>query len=467
MISLPWLHRADRRDTPHSRRIPRLAAVVLWVAIASACGREVRPNIVLITLDTTRSDRLGCYGYAGATSPNLDRFAAEGVLHTRAYSNSSWTFPAHASLFTGKFTTSHGAKYDPDGSLLLTSVVDGPERWSRFRARGLAPDERTLATLLARAGYATGAVVAGPWLKRAVGLDAGFGHWDDEGISSMNGRRAPEVTDRGLAWLDDAPDRPFFLFLNYFDPHQPLAAPREFVRDHSARAGVDPILHDLDRRYDAEIRFMDHHLGRFFRGLRERGLYEASWIIVTADHGELLGEHGLKGHGNTLHEELIRIPLIVKYPGSGGSAGTVHSPAQLVDVFATILDHLGLPIPPDAQGDPLGEVGHPVIAELFPLDFMRNALRGSSEEWRGEIQTLHRGDYKFVWSSEGRHQLFDLALDPHESENRMAELGEVAASMQAELKDYVTALPGPAQQGAARQVDPETEEALRNLGYIE
>jgi arylsulfatase A-like enzyme len=448
-------------------RIWKRVVTALVVALTGACGTAPRPDIVLITLDTTRADRLGCYGYGGETTPNLDRVAKEAVVYTRAYSTTSWTFPAHASLFTGKFTASHGARYHPEGSLLLTSVVSGPERWGQLRVRGLGEGERTLAAILSEAGYSTGAVVAGPWLKRVMGLDGGFGHYDDDGIASMNGRPAPQVTDRALAWIAGNTAPPFFLFLNYFDPHQPLKAHRGFIRDLPAGGGSKVPKGQRSQLYDSEIRFMDHHLGRLFQGLRRLDRYERSWIIITSDHGELLGEHGLIGHANTLHEEIVHVPLIVKYPSGEGPTGTDDSEVQLVDVFATILDRLGLAVPPGVQGNPLNEVRHPVIAELFPLEFMRRALRDSTEEWRGDVRTLHRGDYKFVWSSLGRHQLFDLSVDAQESENLVEERTDVAASMQAELMDYLATLPQPGPDSAPRRVDPETEEALRNLGYLE
>jgi arylsulfatase A-like enzyme len=448
-------------------RLWRRVVAALVITLTAACGAETRPDIVLITLDTTRADRLGCYGYAGETTPNLDRFAKEAVVHTRAYSTTSWTLPAHASLFTGKFTASHGVRYHPDGSLLLTDVIPGPERWSQFRVRGLGEDERTLAAVLSEEGYSTGAVVAGPWLKRVMGLDRGFDHYDDDGITSRNGRSAPEVTDRGLAWIAGNTESPFFLFLNYFDPHDPLKAHPRFIRELPAEGESNQPRGQRSQLYDAEVRFMDHNLGRLFQGLRDLGRYDGSWIIITADHGELLSEHGLIGHTNTLHEEIVHVPLIVKYPDGEGPTGADDSEAQLVDVFATILDHLGLAIPSDVQGNPLSEVRHPLIAEFFPLEFMRRGLRESAEEWRGDVRTLHRGDYKFVWSSIGRHQLFDLSVDPRESRNLVEEKPEVAESMQAELTDYLATLPEPAPEGAPRRVDSETEETLRNLGYLE
>jgi arylsulfatase len=447
------------------------ARVALVVAALVGCGTEgrlARPNIVLITLDTTRADRLGCYGFRGNTTPHLDLFAAKAVVHTRAQSTTSWTLPAHASLFTGKFTSSHGARYDVEGPLRLSSAIDGPPGWDRLRARGLSPQERTLAQVLAEAGYATGAVVAGPWMKRVMGLAAGFGHYDDEGIHSLGGRPASEVTARALAWIRKGSDRPFFLFLNYFDPHFPYMPPPGFARElQPLELGADPTEHIWRRSaalYEGEIRFMDHHLGRLFEGLRELGLFDASWFIVTADHGELLGEHVLGehvlgSHGRTLYQEELHIPLIVKYPKGEVLPGRSEEYVQLVDVLPTILTRLDLPLPPDIQGTPLSHSGHPIVAEVYPMGFVEHA--------QGDFRALFDGDYKFVWRSNDQHQLFDLARDPGESRNLRWEMAERSESMNRALSDYLASLPPPGAAGPPQEIDQETAEALRGLGYLE
>jgi hypothetical protein len=156
----------------------------------SGCWPEAspRPNILLITLDTTRADRLGTYGYGKATSPNLDALAAESVVSTKAVSTTCWTLPGHATLMTGKLTSSHGARLDPEGPISLTQAIQGPVE--RYRVRGLSPQERTLALVLGEQGYATAAVVAGPWLKRIMGIDLGFESYDDDEIDQLGGRRA-------------------------------------------------------------------------------------------------------------------------------------------------------------------------------------------------------------------------------------------------------------------------------------
>jgi len=422
-----------------------------------------RPPILLVTLDTTRADSLGCYGSDAETSPHLDALAAESVRYTRATSTSSWTLPAHASILTGKFTSSHGARADASGPIRLTKAIQGPRSWRRIRARGLSPLERTLPAVLGEHGYATAAIVAGPWLKRVMGVDLGFDSYDDSGIASLNGRLAEDVTDAALRWLRQRPEGPFLLFLNYFDPHDPYGPPTEFLRGAPPRRGeVDA---ETRRRlltrwaYEGEIRYMDHHLGRLMDGLRELGLYDETWIIVTSDHGELLGEHGIYGHGTTLHEPLLRIPLILKHPGTRTAPGTRDDDVQLVDLLPTILAELGLETPPDVQGTALGRSGHPQIAEVYPLPFMENA--------QGDFRTLREGNEKLLWRSSGSQQLFDLAADPSETTDQAPQRPERARSMGARLDDYLSSLPAPLQDGAPRQVDAATEEALRGLGYIE
>ncbi len=299
--------------------------------------RRERPNVLLITLDTTRADHMGCYGYQRPTTPVLDRLAAESVVYTHAISTSSWTLPAHASLFTGKFTTSHGARYDTEGPLRLTDGIDGPENWKDYRARGLSPSETTLAEILKEAGYVTGAVVGGPWMKKVFGLDKGFDHYDDAQIRTVNGRLAGEVTSAALEWVEKESDHEFFLFLNYFDPHTPYSAPEpftyQFFPDGEAPSNQEPSLEEMNNLYDAEILYMDHHIGRLLEGLERLGLFEHTLFIVTADHGELLGEHGKMGHGTSLYQEEIHIPLLVRYPYGEIPPERRDDPVQLVDIL--------------------------------------------------------------------------------------------------------------------------------------
>ena len=253
------------------RPTPRSCLVPLLCALAVGCGgRPEGPNILLIPLDTTRRDHLGMYGYSIPTSPNLDRLAADSVVYTNAYAVSSWTLPTHASMFTGKLPTAHGANYDPDGPLRLSAGI-GPQ-YDHYRARPIAENEVTLAQLLSAHGYATGGIIAGPWMKAVFRLGKGFEHYDDDGVSALNGRPAAEVTARAIEFVDEHADEAFFLFLNYYDPHSPWfqESPKDAAGNptgppppfHDARPVLPPGLRpsQLDDAgyaricYDAEIR---------------------------------------------------------------------------------------------------------------------------------------------------------------------------------------------------------------------
>jgi arylsulfatase A-like enzyme len=395
--------------------------------------------VVLITLDTTRRDRLGFHGYSRKTSPNLDALAARSIVYERGVAASSWTLPSHASIFTGKFPSSHGADYDPDGALRLTQAIEGPQEWSEYRASGLSPEETTLALFLRERGYHTAAVVGGPWMKRVFGLDRGFDTYDDEGIGDVNGRLASEITSAALAAIDGRGGGPLFLFLNYFDPHGPYEAPSPF----GGSFGSEP-----SDRYDEEILYMDHHLGRLLDGLESRGLFDESLIVVTADHGELLGEHGKMGHGATLFEEEVRVPVLLKYPRDEAAPGRRREPFHHVDVLPLIRERLGM----GSEKTP-----RPLLAEVNPLDFVSH---------EGSFRALYLGRYKLVWNSLGNHALFDLESDPREEKNLAAADPTRTAEALGVLEKVMASLPSPGAPGPPAVLDDETLEALRSLGYV-
>jgi arylsulfatase A-like enzyme len=430
--------------------------------VGSGCAGPTAPHVVLITLDTTRADRLSCYGYTRPTSPNLDALAEESILYTRAVATSSWTLPSHASIFTGKFPTSHGARYDPQGPLRLTDGLRGPSWYGQYRVRGLGPTERTLASLLGEAGYLTGAVVAGPWMKRVFGLDRGFDFYEDDSINALSGRLAADVTSAALRWLEETAGRERFLFLNYFDPHGPYGPPQSFLDSFL------PGLRRLPPRrqsmsvastlYDAEILYVDHHVGRLLEGLETLGLYDQTMIIVTADHGELFGEHGASGHGNSLYQEEVHIPLFVKYPRGEFTPARSNVPIQQIDILPLVFERLGIALPSDIQGGSPPDVDHPVIAEVYPLPAF-----SSLGTWRA----LFDGDLKFVENSRGDHLLYDLKEDPNEERNLIAREPARAAAMRSRLSEYLASLPALADPGPDTTIDEDTREALENLGYIE
>jgi arylsulfatase A-like enzyme len=460
-----------RRTAQSALRAPLLGLVVMGLAAGcSARTGDPPETIVLITLDTTRADHLGCYGYPRPTSPNIDEFAASAVVYDRALAPATWTLPSHASLFTGKFVSSHGAQYDANGSLRLTSAIAGPESWNTFSVRTISPAERLLAELLQGAGYRTGAVVAGPWLKRVFGLDKGFDFFDEDNITTENGRRADDVTNRALAWLGETPRGRRFLFLNYFDPHVPFVPPDGFADRFSVEevARVDRRTEEAARKivlYDAEIAFVDHHLGRLFAGLRAQDLYDGALIVLTADHGELLGEHGIAGHGNAPYQEVVHIPFIVKEAGTDAPTGRTDRRIQLVDVLPLILDRAGVPIPADIQGAVPPDIQQGAVAPEIqrPVLIESRTLPRLGGEW---IVWMDQ-DRKFIWHSGGRHMLFDLDVDPDEEHNLAGARPDEATTMSAALRQYIADLPEPGPQAPHQEVDEETAEALKALGYLE
>lgn len=424
------------------------------------------PTIVLITLDTTRADHLSCYGCARPTSPCIDRFAAQALIYENAVSPATWTLPAHASLFTGKFVSSHGVALSRDGFLDLVIPSPEPGPPAHWRARPLAENETTLAALLTQAGYSTSAVVACPWMKSVFGMSRGFEQYDDDNIMTVNGRRAEEVTDRALEIMAAPSDRPKFLFLNYYDAHQPYEAPLEFQRQIDAyderleppRTAHEAAIRRLVLQYDAEILYMDSHVGRLFEGLRQLGQFEDALIIVTADHGDLLGEHGCFGHPGLVYQEAIQVPLIVRAPGWRRSTGRVADWVQLHDVFPLILQSAGIEVPQGIQADVPPDIRHPILVEgRTPLEF--NAEVG------GDWFAIIADGWKYAWSTGGEHQLFNLTKDPRELQNLFARYPKRARKMADMLHEYLAELPQPGPQPPV-PVGKEMQARLRSLGYL-
>lgn len=436
-----------------------LCVAMLSLVGAAACRSSApqRPaDVVLVTLDTTRADRLGVYGNPRPVSPNLDRLAAEAVVFDRAYSTSSWTLPAHASMFTGLAPTSHGAHNDRAGNADLSEQV-AVEGLRFLRANRLAESHTTLAEWLAGRGYATAAFVGGPWLAPRFGALQGFAVHDAD-VGSVRGRTADQLTDRALAWLDgvDARD-PIHLFVNYFDAHWSYEPPEGYME--LARGTHPP--GPLDA-YDGEIRFVDDQLRRLLDGLRARGRYENALIVVTADHGELFGEHGDTGHGDWLWEELVHVPLLVRYPGSRGAGRRRDEPVSVQDVAAIVAGELGAALPESFRSVLPG--GRDLL--WFEVRRSELSIRMKGVAYDRDLDGVLRWPWKLISDSGGRHGLFRIDTDP--SEQR-----DVAASKAARAADLADAAQGiRAKMPAAPPVEPalvdrETDERLRELGYVE
>jgi arylsulfatase A-like enzyme len=418
---------------PLSRRPFAGAVLLLLGAFGAGCGSGDRPSVLLITLDTTRADVLGCYGAARDVTPNLDRLAAEGVLFTAARSAAPLTLPAHASILTGLYPLRHSARSN--------TVTALPESAS------------TIAELAQESGIETAAFVAASVLDRSMGVAQGFDSFDQPPRSLRSSvtahypeRPANEMTAAVLAWFSERDrGRPFFVWVHYFDPHSPYAPPA----DARARAGGDA--------YAGEVSFMDEAIGELLDGLRAAGQLDRTLVVAVGDHGEGLGDHGEATHGSLCYDSTIRVPLLVRLPDGAHAGERVSDPVSVVDVYPTIAATLGLRTPAGLDG-----------VSLLGADAGTDA--GAE---RGVYFESLDGFVKYGWSpvfgwadARGKFmqgaaaELYDVAADPGETRN-LARDGEPPERYESALRAVVAL----ERLEPAGPVDPELRESLESLGY--
>jgi arylsulfatase A-like enzyme len=409
-------------------RIATLSAVLAIVssvlAVFAWTPRASTPidAVVVITLDTTRADRLSPYGLMDAQMPTLDRFAREGVLFRQALTVAPLTLPAHASLMTGLFPASHGVRDNAD--------------------EPLRRDFTTLAERLQGSGFATGAFVGSAVLNSDRGLAQGFGVYDD--VRRGDGpvaeqRSADRVVDEAIGWLGRVTNQPFFLWVHLYDAHLPYE-PREPFRSRAR----DP--------YVAELLFVDAQIGRLREALERSGRLDRAIIVLAGDHGEGLGDHGEAAHGELLYDSVMHVPLIMRVPGvEPREAGDV---VRLVDVMPTVLDLLqiraavdGTSLAPILRG---GSLELEAYAEtLYPTRWDRPAIRA-----------LRGGRYKLIRGQTA--ELYDLERDPFEERNLSGELPRIAELMQRRMRE----LAGVHRLGERLlSPTPEVRARLAALGY--
>ena len=401
---------------------------VLWRAMA------VLPptHVVIVTLDTTRADRLSPYGYLDAAMPALERLAREGVLFDHAFSVAPLTLPSHTSLFTGLIPPRHGVRDNA--------------------ATPLAERYTTLAEVLRGRGYCTGAFVSSVVLDSDRGLAQGFDRYrgvpaGEDGKRSPQ-RRADAVVDDAIRWLDEDRTCPLFLWTHLYDAHRPYAPPEPYRSRH-----VDPYL--------GEIAFAEAQVGRLFGALERRRLLDDALVIVAADHGESLGEHGEENHGVFLYESVLRIPLFISLPQrwrTSTTTGTrVGDVVRLIDVMPTVLDVLGMSGPP-TDGVSLVEVmnGRHLDLEayaesMYPVRFGQSPFRA-----------LHDGRFKLIDGP--RPELYDLVADPFERRNIHDEKSAVAGAMDRVLESMTQENDRTA--GTLAVPSNELRQRLEALGYL-
>jgi choline-sulfatase len=397
--------------------------------------RDPEVNVLLITLDTTRADRLGCYGYEPARTPTLDDLARKGVLFANAYCPVPLTLPSHASILTGLNPFSHGVHNNG--------------------TYALGEEQRTLAEILRERGMATAAFTASFSVDSRFGLGQGFDVYDDSFQGDIpfkpvnSERRADDVFASFSAWLEkNAPAR-FFAWVHFFDPHLPYAPPPDLAQDF------------LDRPYDGEIAAMDRAIGRIVEALREKNILDRTLIILAGDHGEALGEKGESGHGVFLYEMSVRVPLIF-YAGERLPAGTTVDPrVRLIDIVPTVLDLLAVNPPGDLEGESL--IPYIEKRATKPLDSYLETFYPRENHGWAELTGLVSGEWKYIEAP--RPELYHLGRDPEETSNLVAEEKETAAGMKRALEDMIRGAAGGPKAG--RSLTAEDEERLRSLGYIQ
>jgi arylsulfatase A-like enzyme/predicted negative regulator of RcsB-dependent stress response len=430
------------------RRIPSLLLASLLILSCSSGGgggaleqaerSAAGYNVVLITLDTTRADRLGAYGRESARTPNLDALAANGLLVEQAVTVAPITAPAHASILTGLYPAKHGVRDNGEFSL--------------------STEHETIAERLSAEGYATAAFVSAFVLDRRFGLDQGFDRYDDDvsaGASDraladhVNERSGGLTTESAIRWLESRPATatdPFLLWVHYFDPHQPWAAPAS-----GATATLDP--------YDAEIAYVDKQIGRLLKTLEKRGQRENSLIVVVGDHGEGLGEHDEETHTLLIYESTMRVPLIIDLPAGVRSGIRMKDRVvSVVDLLPTLLDLLGLAANEMLDGRSLLDV-----ADADRIVFTETLVPWLDHGW-APLYAARRLRDKFILAP--KPQYFDLEMDGAELTNLNGD-SSVAASRDRLADELAAWQLGVAGSSSAEVsgLDPEAAARLESLGY--
>lgn len=390
--------------------------------------------MLLITCDTTRADRLGCYGYPKAETPNLDRIAKSGARFEHVQTSVPYTLPAHATLLTGLHPPEHGIRIN--ATAVLPSDV--PMLSEKFRAQG----------------HRTGAFVSAAVLDASFGLSRGFDVYDDDlGPSSVPGvialQRTGEATAAAvLAWLESEPARPFFCWVHFYDPHAAYDPPSPYRERHP-----DP--------YDGEIAFMDAQIGRLLSWLDARDLFANTLVVAVADHGEGLGEHGEKTHGVLLYDATLRVPWVMSWPARIAAGTSIATPASLVDVAPTVCALLGLEPLAGARGTSLVPALSGGAVAVSPR-YAESEYCKLNFGWAPLHAVTHAGA-KYIESP--RPELYDLASDPREERDLAATAGDRRAALVAELERMRGGMRSRAPTTGS--VDPSMLQALQGLGYAQ
>ncbi|MGE5359551.1 MAG: sulfatase-like hydrolase/transferase [Bacteroidales bacterium] len=420
------------------RRPLTLVAMIVGALLVVVRGAAPPPNVLLITLDTVRADHLGAYGSKLASTPALDRLAREGVRFTDATTHAPLTGPAHAGILTGVYPARFGVRDNA--------------------STPLPPDVPTLATVLRKAGYSTGAFIGAFILDRAYGFDHGFEEFDSRFAQFQAGdkmqaeRPAGEVLKPALAWLAKEPGaRPFFAWVHFYDAHAPYAPPEPYKSRYRSHP------------YDGEIAYVDSAVARLLQLLEQRGVLDRTLVVAVADHGEGLGDHGEEEHGLFLYDSTLHIPWVMRLPARAHQGLVVRDQVRAIDVMPTILDIVGVPAPPKLDGETvLPRVDGSGKADA-PVSYAETYYPLLHFGWSA-MQSARVPEWKYI--SAPRSELYDLRKDPAESANVIDRQSGVAGRLDGDMRRIAGSFGSAAANVKATVPDADTLARLRSLGYV-
>jgi arylsulfatase A-like enzyme len=467
------------------RLVPALLAVALLVP-AAACpsGRPQRPNVIVILVDALRADYMGVYGFDGPVTPYLDSLARESVLFRNCFTQSPWTKPAVASLFTSLHPqvhglTNHEGKYWGDATAGLRTGI-------------LPAGARTLAEQLREVGYETAAFVANPWLKATYGFDQGFDVYHDEKVDFL--ATADRLAQDVRAWRDGRDDRrPYFLYLHFMDVHAPYVGSRrdyELLRASQSVRSDETLLpvqmpdrrfHNIEfrpswatdemrrevtywrTRYASSVRTADRRIGEIVEELRETGELGRSLLVFTSDHGEELFEHGDWSHGQNLFDHQLHIPLFIRNPGGRGGGVEVESFIDLIDLMPTLLAAVGAPVPESVQGRDMSALLRGEAVDHPEITFATATQRHPG------LYSARTARYKLLYDLDSSwERLFEMVEDGAEWENVGPREPHVADELRDRLLTHIRdSLDEGTLESEQAEIPEDLQERLRALGYLQ
>ncbi len=419
-----------------------LAAVLLapsFFCSLSCKGKSARPNVIIVTLDTTRADHIGCYGNNNIETPVMDRLAKEGVRFDRLYASAPITLPNHASILTGTHPAFHGARNN--GTFKVDESIT------------------TAAEIFKNRGYQTAGFIASFPLLARFGLDQGFDVYDDrieEGKEKrtflFQERRAEDVNRAVFNWLDKRQDGPFFVWVHYFDPHFSYEAPSPYREKYF----FEP--------YDGEIAYADAQLGELLSRFREKGLLENAIVVVTADHGESLGEHKEKTHAILIYYATVQVPLIIWAPGILPAGQVEEDLVRSIDILPTVLDYADIEVPSDVQGVSLRPLIEDREDSLDLIAYTETLAPFLHFHWT-PLESVRTNEWLYIHAEP--EELYNLKNDPKELDNLADAEPKTLARTRDIFKKEKNAIQNPSPVDGTIRMDAETQDRLRALGYIQ